>query len=180
MADAGELIVKNYLESKGFNVEKIQESDFKTPDFKVHKNSDFVFYCEEKSLDDKDCDYITPDDLDCFIANNEDSDATYNSLSTIIRKAIKQFNSVNPNREFPNVLAITNFNIMKDIQDIFISLTGYAPLESGEYLKIHKVGRLASELHNIDLFLWFNKDNFSGLIWGDNRQLHVKRLKEIF
>ena len=63
------------------------------------------------------------------------------------------------------MIAFVNFEPSKDINDLFITLTGCALLDNGEYMKIHRVGRIVNDLDQIDLFLWFDKDHFVNKIW---------------
>lgn len=186
MANEGQHYVKTFLERIGLQVNPIKETTIKTPDFEVLQNGQLVCYCEEKTLEENETEYLTAEELEEYcdgiqagIEVNIDKDSTYNSISTHIHKAIKQFNSVNPHREFPNVLAITNFNSSRDIHDLFITLTGKALLDDGSYMRIHRVGRIRSEINNIDLFLWFDKADYKGCIWGEFITSHDITLKRI-
>lgn len=167
MAEYGQIIVKDFLEHKRFVLNKIPESDEKTPDFVVYKEEKIVFYCEEKTLD-----------YDDFEGSKKDS--TYNVISKHLHTAVKQFNSINPKHEIPNVMAIVNLDTPKDIHDLFISLTGYALLDSGKYMKIHKVGhRTVEDISQVDLFLWFNNGEFINYLWKDDEGKEVRRSLEI-
>ncbi len=167
MATIGQKIVKGFLEEKGFEVVKIPETEKKTPDFRVYLNGKFVFYCEEKTLEYDDFEGCK-------------NDPTYNSISAHVHKATKQFKSINPQREHPNVMAFVNFDSCKDVTDLFITCTGYAPLDSDEFMKIHNVGRITNDLDQIDLFLWFDGDNFTNKMWtGLNAEQHTKLLSVI-
>ncbi|HHY70701.1 MAG TPA: hypothetical protein GX519_03395, partial [Thermoanaerobacterales bacterium] len=115
-------------------------------DVEVYKEGKLVFYCEEKTLE--------YDDFEGLI-----KDSTYNAISRHLHTAVKQFNSINPNHEKTNVMAVVNRNTLKNIHDLFISLTGYALLDNGKYIKIHKVGhRTVEDISQVDLFLWFDKE----------------------
>ncbi|MCP1425449.1 hypothetical protein J3D43_003965 [Paenibacillus xylanexedens] len=155
MAEFGLNIVQRFLETKGLKADKIDERDEKTPDFEVFEEEHKVFYCEEKTLD--------YDDFE-----GEKDDSTYNAISRHLHKAVKQFKSVNPNHEIPNILAIVNRDPLKNVHDLFIALTGQAPLDSGEYMKIHRVGhRTVEDINEVDLYLWFDNEKFVNLIWKD-------------
>jgi hypothetical protein len=167
MAEIGQDIVKNYLEGLGFEVRKILEGDEKTPDFEVFFKDKLIFYCEEKTVDD-------------FDFEGERNDPTYDSMSARIRKAVKQLKSINPSREVPNVLALVNMDESKNAHDLIITLTGRAPLDNGEYLSIHKVGRLRKDLGEIDLYLWFEKGELVSKVWGEINEEYNKHLKELF
>lgn len=164
MAEFGEENVKKYLKDFELEAKKIAEGEEKTPDFEVFHQNERVFFCEEKTLD-----------YDDFEGSK--NDPTYNSISTHIHKANKQFKSVNPNHKIPNVLAFTNLDTIKDIHDLFITITGNALLEGGGFLKIRKVGRISKDLDQIDLFLWFDKDKFVNFILGKNKKFEEDLLK---
>lgn len=166
MAELGQSIVKSYLESLGFEVKRIKESVIKTPDFEVYNNGELIFYCEEKTLDKDDFEGSKPA-------------PTYNSISSHVHKATKQFRSVNAERKYPNVLAFVNFDEMNDAHDLFITLIGYALLEDGNGLKIRRVGRISNDLDQIDLYLWFQKDQFSNRIWAEIHKELDSKLKSI-
>ncbi|MGG1614575.1 hypothetical protein [Paenibacillus sp. FSL K6-2441] len=166
MAEQGQEIVKRFLESLGFEVKKIPESDVKTPDYEVYLDGELVFYCEEKTLE-----------YDDFLGVKDDP--TYNSISSHVHKAVKQFKSINPNRTIPNVIAFVNFDTLKNVHDLFITLTGHALLDNGQYMKIHRVDRVGNDLDQVDLYLWFDKENFTNLIWGEVHQDHHQKLSEI-
>lgn len=125
-----------------------------------------VFYCEEKTIE-----------LDDFEGGKDDP--TYNSISSQVHKAVKQFKSINPNKTIPNVLAFVNFDSMKDIHDLLITLTGYTLLDNGSYRKIHNVGRVSEDLKYIDLYLWFDKEAYTNKIWGHVHEDHDRKLKEV-
>ncbi|MDI3477948.1 MAG: hypothetical protein PWQ59_1473 [Thermoanaerobacterium sp.] len=169
MAEYGQSIVKAFLESKGFVAKKIPESNIKTPDFEVYKEGELVFYCEEKTLEYDDFEGLK-------------NDSTYNAISRHLHTAAKQFNSINPNHEVPNVLAVVNLDTLKNIHDLFISLTGYALLDNGKYMKIHKVGhRIVEDISQVDLFLWFDKGQFINFLWKDDKGKGARRrLEELF
>lgn len=168
MAEYGQSIVQAFLESKGFIVNKIPESNVKTPDFQVCKDGQLVFYCEEKTLE-----------YDDFEGSKKDS--TYNAISRDLHTAVKQFNSINPKHEVPNVMAIVNLDTIRDIHDLFISLTGHTLLDNGKYMKILRVGhRTLEDINKVDLFLWFDKKQFINYILNDTGIGARRNLEELF
>lgn len=166
MAELGERIVKEFLESLGLEARRIPEKSSKTPDYEVYLDGQLVFYCEEKTIEH-----------DEFEGGK--NDPAYNSISSQVHKATKQFKSINPSRIIPNVLAFVNFDDMKDEHDLFITLTGYTLLDNGSYMKVHNVGRVRNDLNCIDLYLWFNKEMCTHKIWGQVHDDHDRKLKEI-
>jgi hypothetical protein len=166
MAEFGQTVVQQFIESKGLKVLKIEEWDEKTPDFEVFKDGQRIFFCEEKSLD-----------YDDFIG--EKNDSSYNAISRQLHKAVKQFKSANPNHEIPNVMAFVNLDTLKDMHDLFITITGYSLLESGKYMKIHRVGhRTVDDIEHVDLFLWFDKDRFINYLWKEDSEDETRKQLE--
>jgi len=153
MAEIGQAIVKNYLEAIGLRVEKIKEDEEKSVDFMVYQNETPVFYLEEKTLE-----------IDVFEGFKKDP--TYNTISAHVHKAAKQFKSVNSSRVLPNVLVFVNMDISRDYVDLLITLTGNAPTENEKFIKIHNIGRVAKDLAEIDLYLWFDNDSLGEVIYG--------------
>ncbi|WP_160032195.1 hypothetical protein [Paenibacillus sp. An7] len=170
MAEYGESIVKQFLESRGFLVSKIQETTTtKTPDFKVYRDNKLVFYCEEKTIDNDDFEGCK-------------NDSTYNAITRQFHNAAKQFESINSNNEVPNVLAIVNLDSLKEYHDLFISLTGHAMLDNGNYLKIRTVNDYTKkDMNYINLCLWFDKDTFKNFLWRDDKEnSERKKLEKLF
>lgn len=157
MSKQGEENVKRYFENLGFKVNKIKESSDKTPDFVVFNKEERVFYCEEKTLEYDDFEGVK-------------HDPTYNSISAHIHEATKQFLSVNPNHDIPNVLVFTNLDSMSDIQDLFITTTGKTMLDDGELFKMRNVGRIVYDLDQIDLYLWFDNNSFIKYVLGKSNR----------
>ncbi len=157
MAKSGEKSVKNYLERKGLQVEKIPESDAKTVDFAVYSEKGLAFYLEEKTLE--------PASLEW-----KKTDPVYNSISRHVHEAVKQFKSVNPGRTVPNVLAVTNLDPGRDVNVLFAALTGQALTRSGKMIKLNKFGGDEKDRSLIDLYLWFDGGQLAGYIWEDNAE----------
>jgi hypothetical protein len=43
-------------------------------------------------------------------------------------------------------------------------------------MKIHRVGRIGNDLDQVDLYLWFNEENFINMIWGEvHEEYHQER-----
>jgi hypothetical protein len=153
MAKPGETVVRSYLENRGLIVKKIPVSDKKTVDFEVYSGNNLAFYLEEKTLESSPLDF-------------KGSDPTYNSISKRVYEAMKQFKSINPIKDTPNVLSLTNLDGSRDIQDLSIVLTGGALTDKGHFIRIHNVGRIKDGLSLIDLYLWFDDDQLSNHFWG--------------
>ncbi|MGG1615618.1 hypothetical protein [Paenibacillus sp. NRS-1781] len=132
----------------GLEVNEIRKTDVKTPDFEVCLNGQVLFYCEEKTIEQAETEYMTAEEMERYCDRCQESqeyemdkDNTYDNMASRINKAIKQFKNVNPNRVYPNVISITNLDDSKGIQDLFIALTGNAMLEDGVYSLFEIMGQ---------------------------------------
>ena len=110
-------------------------------------NDEFAFYCEIKE--------IAKDDW----LGGAKPDPVFNRISDDIHTAVKQFNSVNPDLEHPNVLAFVNNDDRCGSLDLIGVLTGHLLLDDGGaapiYLK-YSHGRIKDEKNLIHLYLWFD------------------------
>lgn len=168
LSTRGEHNVRESFEKIGLEVKSIKVGEEKTPDFEVYRDGKLVFFCEEKTLEnDNDFEGVK-------------HDPTYSSISTHVHKAAKQFRSTNPNHEYPNVLVFNNSDSLKNIHDLFITLTGHAILDDGELMKIHRVGRVSNDIDDIDLYIWIDMEGEEHYIWGELHQQHDILLKQIF
>ncbi|CAH2714781.1 hypothetical protein BACCIP111895_01957 [Neobacillus rhizosphaerae] len=167
MARQGEKMIKKYLEEKyNFKVDKIDETDEKTPDFTVNQSDSLLFYCEEKTLELVEFEGAIPD-------------STYNAISRKIRESAKQFKSINPKHLYPNVLVIINMDSMRDIHDLVITVTGKALTDKGKWIQIrHVLERLKVDLETVDMVMWFDKEKFANFVILNEK--HSKELERIF
>jgi hypothetical protein len=96
--DLNEEKVKSSLERKWFTVERFSKEEMracKTPDFRISRNGEFLFYCEVKSSpSDKWLDEQL-NDTPCKLAKGARNDPIFNRLTTDIYEAVKQFDAVN-------------------------------------------------------------------------------------
>lgn len=166
VAKSGENTVKNFLESKNMSVEKIPETVIKTADFKVYNKGKLLCFLEEKTID-----YTLP------AWNNEMT--LYNSLAKHIYESIKQFKSINPGKVVPNVLSLTNLGSPGSIDDLFITLTGHIITSKGKMRSIDIMKRIEKDLDLIDLYLWFDKDQYTGYLCDDNQSSPGSKLARI-
>jgi hypothetical protein len=159
----GEQVAVDFLARHGLRCERFTEHEMhqgKTPDFRVFKDKKFVLYCEAKHVQE---DTWLDEQLDAAkpgtIVGGLRSDPIFNRLSAHVHKAAKQFEAVNLDRKFPNVLVFTNSDDLCTIQDLISVLTGNFYAESGSVDPIYKQiseGRIKYEKHTIDLYVWHN------------------------
>ncbi len=133
----------------------------KPPDFRIFREDRFILYCEAKHVQydewlDKQLATVKPLEL----VGGLRSDPVFNRLSGHIHSAAQQFDAVNHEREFPNVLVFTNSDNHCGFPDLLGVLTGNFYAESGAVEPIYKnisEGRIREEKLMIDLSLWFDE-----------------------
>ncbi len=139
----------------------------KTPDFRVFKDEAFAFYCEVKSINKDDwLDKLLEKAPSGTSIGGERPDPILNRISDDIHTATKQFDSVNPAVEDPNVLALVNNDKNCSFLDLFETTTGCFWAEGNNFHPSSKNisdGRIKEEKWHIHLYLWldsFKPDQF--------------------
>lgn len=131
----------------------------KTPDFRLFRDDRLVGYCEVKSPRDEWLDDLLKDAAPFQVVGGLRDDPTFNRIAGLIRKAVKQFDAVNPDRKLPNVLAFVNWANGNHFSDLDETLTGHLRLADGgkvpTMMKIAE-GRMRDEKLRIDAYVWFN------------------------
>lgn len=131
------------LHVKSFTKDERRER--KTPDFKVYEDNSLAFFCEVKTVEHD---------------SSDDSryDPVYNRLGNRIHEAAKQFRSVNPNGEYPNVLVFVNHDDnIESNGDLESVITGSETPREGSSQQIfrkHSNGRIKKEKLDIHLYIW--------------------------
>lgn len=139
-----ELLVAKGMTVNLFSKEELQSS--KTPDFRVFLGETLAFYCEVKS--------IMPGKADGL-----KSDPIFNRLTNDIHLSAKQFRSVNPGSEVPNVLAFVNHDNLCGFLDLIAVYTGNHMTENGGASPIYRQfseGRIKSEKSTIHMLIWLD------------------------
>src|SRR5262249_25915483 len=168
--DTSEEKVERYLTKRGFRLERFSKAECrkgKTPDFRVFKDKEFAFFCEVKS--------VIPDNW----LGGSRSDPTYNRLTSDIEYAVKQFGAVNPDQEYPNVMAIVNQDIRTGFLDLIAVTTGNFVSVSGEMHPIYRKfseGRIKEKKNQIHLFIWLDDHQADQLYFNLAAGDHLQRL----
>lgn len=163
--DKDEQQIVGLLQKKGLQAREFKKKEkdkSKTPDFRVFKDKKLIFFCEVKSI-------ARDDWMERSVAGappgriviRGGDDPRFNRISNKIHEAIKQFEAVNPNSEYPNVLAFMNHDDMCGWLDLYGVVTGNFLAEGGKKYKIYdkySEGRLKGEKFKIHLYIW--KDEF--------------------
>ncbi len=177
-----DLLRKNGLQVKEFTKKERDQS--KTPDFRVFKESKFVFYCEVKTIapDDWLIKLIKDAPPGTLVGGGRD-DPIYNRLTNKIHDAVKQFETVNPNSEYPNVLAFVNLDNMCGWLDLIAVTTGQFLSKGGGldpiYLK-YSEGRIKKEKIKIHLYIWIDKSKGGFYLFNQVEKKHLNNLCSYF
>lgn len=177
-----DLLRKNGLQVKEFTKKERDQS--KTPDFRVFKESKFVFYCEVKTIapDDWLIKLIKDAPPGTLVGGGRD-DPIYNRLTNKIHDAVKQFETVNPNSEDPNVLAFVNLDNMCGWHDLIAVTTGQFLSKGGGlhpiYLK-YSEGRIKKEKIKIHLYIWIDKSKGDFYLFNQVEKKHLNNLCSYF
>lgn len=152
MSISDEAKVSAFLQCCGLNPIRFSKEELrtlgKTPDFRVFNEGALVAFCEVMS--------IVGDDFEgCR------DDPTYSAMQNRIHESLKQFRSVNPEHQIPNILAVVNYQMGTDIIDLYSVLTGMFFADNGKnhplFIK-YSHGRILMEKHYVDLYIWFQMD----------------------
>lgn len=181
---------KTFYESYGLTVEpfsKLEMKNSKTPDRKIFKDGNLISYCEVKSPQkdgwlDALLDEAPPDE----IVGGARSDPVFNRISGHVKKAVEQFEAVNPDREVPNILLFINHDENSNFHDLKETLTGYFHSENGELhptmMNVAEGRSIGERKHRVDLFIWINAEKSTGgpkYFFGSD-QTHLDTLCEAF
>ncbi len=177
--DPDEEKVKRYLEERGVTVERFSKAEMrsgKTPDFRVLRNGEFIFYCEVKSSPedrwlDEQLNNAAPGEL----VGGARNDPIFNRLTADIHEAVKQFDAVNKKQEYPNVLALVNHDDKCGFNDLLGILTGNFYANDGTVHPIYRQfshGRIKEEKGRIHLFIWLDDYKPDRLLFSQAEQAH--------
>jgi hypothetical protein len=177
--------VELFFENRALKVSRFSKSEMrsgKTPDFKVHSHSsnDLLFYCEVKSIKkdewlDNQMATVSPGE----IAGGLRNDPIFNRLTDDIYEATKQFDSVNPDLTFPNVIAFVNHDSSCGFLDLIAVVTGNAMTEGSGAIPIYRLyseGRIRDKKDRIHLFIWLDDFKPLRLLFSQTNENHHKLL----
>lgn len=169
MSDSENVVIEE-LDKFDLRCESFSKDDMKnrkTPDCKVFKGDEFAFYCEIKEIA-----------KDNWLGGDK-PDPILNRISDDIHTAVKQFDSVNPELEHPNVLVFVNNDDRCGSLDLVGVLTGLLLTEGGGavpiYLK-YSHGRIKDEKNRIHLYLWFDSFKANKFLFNFADARHLDRL----
>jgi hypothetical protein len=162
---ARDFLIRNGFEVKEFTKE--EKSKSKTPDFKVFKGRKLVFFCEVKTIDKdawiEELKLKAPSNGKIF---SERGDPKYNCISNKIYEAVKQFDAVNADQKYPNVLIFINYNDNCRLFDLECVLVGSLSNKSGRkipFFKAYSNGKIKLKKLHVHLYLWI--DEVKNVYW---------------
>lgn len=161
-----ELIIHEILHSYNLCPQRFTDDELnnkQTPDFKVYKDGQLVFFCEVKSIDNSPWpDFISIDNYeDNNIEPASRPDRTYDRIANKTYDASKQFESVNKSHNIPNVLAFVNHEKLSDFTDLVLAFDGHQASHNQViwFVKSEIMVRLKRHTKHLpDLFIWINHD----------------------
>lgn len=129
---------KKYFERSGFPVNRIPETNSKTPDFEGT-----TILVEVKQ--------ITPKEVEGL-----SNDSTYNAIKNNLRDAARKFRAYDPNHSKAHIVIVYSDEIVRD--DIYSVWTGEWSPDHRD--RIFRGGMLLSKDHKeyIDAVAWFRKE----------------------
>lgn len=180
-----EQMVREHLETKGLIVVPIDKGKDPTPDFKVFRpDGSIAFFCEVKSIaEDIWLDNLLDTAPPGTMVGGGRPDPTFNSISTKIHEASKQFGAVNPGGEHPNVLAFVNHEDSYDAEDVVNTITGDFFASDGTRHPIYRKfseGRIVHEKQKIALHLWFEEGNDPRFLFNTSLRNQMAELCALF
>ena len=185
--DPDEERVKSYLEGRGLTAERFSKAETragKTPDFRISRNGEFLFYCEVKSsAEDRWLDEQLNDAAPGELVGGARNDPIFNRLTADIHEAVKQFDAVNKDQKYSSVLAFVNHDNMCRFNDLLGILTGNFYANDGTAHPIYRQfshGRIKDEKGKVHLFIWLDDHKPDRLLFSQTDETHHATLCAVF
>lgn len=178
-----------FLQKKGFKTKKSpkeKRAESKNPDFKVFKENKFIFFCEVKTIDqDTWLENLIMKAPPGKLVGGGRNDPTFNRISNKIHEATQQFEAINPDSEYPNVLIFVNHDDLCGIRDLHSVTTGQFFAKGGTLHPIYtkySEGRIKKEKFKIHLYIWLDdfEDNGESYFFNIVNKKHLKNLCSCF
>jgi len=161
--DAAEACAVDWLAEKQMRAERFSKGEMRqsrTPDFRVFRGGEFLFYCEVKHVEqDRWLEMHADGALPGQIVGGARPDPTFNRLTDDIHNAFQQFDAVNPGRQSPNVLFLFNSDRQCGMTDLLAVLEGNLYAADGVVepcFRNYSEGRIKDEKFAIDLYIFWN------------------------
>lgn len=161
---ADEGLIEDWLTKKGLRVERFSKAEMrgsKTPEFRVFKGRELAFFCEVKSLaKDESLDEKLAAAPPGTVVQVGGSDSTFNAVANKIHEAGAQFDAVNPDLTYANVLVLVNDKPACDVRDLRAVLEGCFVADDGTRHPIYtkySEGRIRKEKLRIAVYIWVQR-----------------------
>jgi hypothetical protein len=174
--------VKEFFEKRGLIVQDFSKRDkrCKTPDFRVFKNREFVFFCEVKSIaeDIWMLDLLKNAPAGVMVGAGRPN-PRLNRISTKIHEAVLQLQSINPENKYPNILVFVNHDRNCRFLNLCETITGFFFTKEGEHHRIYPKysdGRIKIEKVQLDLYIWLDDFKGENFLFTRRNDVHLKNL----
>jgi hypothetical protein len=176
------LFQDNGLELKKFSRPEMMKG--RTPDYRVLHNGKLVAFCEVKSPRDDWLDIRINSAKEGQIVGGMRDDPIFNRIARHIVKASSQFNSVNKNRDFPNILVFVNHDKISNFSDLYETVTGDFVSEKGEHIPTVKhisEGKIREAKVIIDAYIWIEskEKRVTSFLFNQFQMPHVLKICEL-
>jgi hypothetical protein len=185
--DPNEILAAELLKARGLRPERFSKSErrtSKTPDFRVFEGHDLVLFCEVKAIDrDRWLDRQLTDAPPMTIVGGARPDPTFNRLTQDIHEAVQQFDAINPELRYPNVLIFVNHEAQCDFQDLVAVTTGQFFADSGKRYPIYRwysEGRIRDEKQRVHLYAWVTPGVRENLLVNQTHDAHFRTICRLF
>ena len=177
--NADEKRVETFLAEKGFICRRFSKAERragKTPDFRVYSEDKIRFFCEVKTIDkDRWLEEPVRQEPAGTVVGGMRKDPRFSRLTDDIHKAAKQFDAVNPEKKYPNVLVLVNHDSTCRFNDLLEVLTGCFLAEGGCAYPISRKfseGRIKDEKGWIHLFVWLDDSKPDQWLFSQTDERH--------
>jgi len=158
-----EEVVRQFLAERDLRAEKIPTAEGKRPDFEVFKGDTMEFYCEVKALTDADplANHFVEKSPGIHVAEQfkiGDRSRQYR-IAKNIHTAAKQFDAINPDLSYPNVLAFVNWDDLCPLVDLRDLLVGCIDKVNGVRVTFAPAAahqQIANDRGRIHAFIWID------------------------
>jgi hypothetical protein len=181
----GEQAAADFFAKCGLRVQRFGKDEIwrgQTADFRIFRNKEFVMFCEAKHLQCNDWLHERDNAAPGQIVGGVRTDSIFNRLTNHVHEAVKQFDSINPKHEYPNILFLANSDRVSDVLDLITALDGIFRTESGVREPVctqYSEGRIRKEKFTFDLVIWLNvwMNKVPQRVWYPS--IHYQRVCEL-
>jgi hypothetical protein len=183
-----EQFAEKYLRAHDLRPERFSKAEKrqgKTPDFRVCRGNAVVLYCEAKHVQrDQWLHRQLREAQPLELVGGLRLDPIFNRVSNHIHEAAQQFNAVNSDRAYPNLLVFANSDRQCGAEDLRSIMTGNFYAQGGAIEPIYtqySEGRIRNEKFLIDAYIWWDDwkptEKFTRFLWANSS--HKETIKAL-